>query len=492
MSENEGSGNGASPKTPDYRPGAMTVAMQAVNTRSLGPKLLRIGVIQGGKIVEERIVRKRETVTVGNSEHNHFMLNAAGVGPRFDLFQLVGSDYILNFTESMSGRVGLPAGVQTLEQLRSTGAARNAGTHWQVKLNDSSRGKVVIGDVILLFQFVTPRPVQPRPQLPAAARGNLAKSVDWMFTAFVLFSFVGHFGLVVYLDNSDWPLEQSLGGIPKQYVPLIMVDEREPENPPTIEDVRAEDAVAEPSPAPSQQSEKPSKGDNQTTPGDHKVSDAEVGKVRDRMVEDAANAAEALLLGALSTKEGGALANVLAAGAVLGNAEDVLAEVEGVGIAHGAAGAVKMRSGGGSGSAVGGLGSLAGVGGTGPMREGNGAVDEGRVRGTFKPLDGEPIGGSGDFDAKLVVAMIRQRQGAIKACYERRLRLNSTLEGKVTVEFTIEQAGTISKTNVSENTSNDAELASCVVNQLKGFRFTPGPEGGSVTFSFPFVFSRQN
>src|SRR6476469_4488206 len=112
MSQNEGTGQGAQPKAPGGRPGAMTMAMQAVNIKPVGPKVLRIGVIQGGKIVEERIVRKRETVTVGSSERNHFVLNAAGITPRFELFQLVGADYILNFTETMTGRVGLPAGVQ--------------------------------------------------------------------------------------------------------------------------------------------------------------------------------------------------------------------------------------------------------------------------------------------------------------------------------------------------------------------------------------------
>src|SRR3954453_18130698 len=209
MSQNEGTGQGAQPKGPGPggRPGAMTMAMQAVNIKPAGPKVLRIGVIQSGKIIEERIVRKRETVSVGSSERNHFVINAAGLAQRFELFQLVGSDYILNFTEAMSGRVGLPAGVQTLEQLRTTGAARNAGSHWQVKLNDNSRGKVVVGDVTLLFQFVTPPPVQPRPQLPAAARGGFAKSIDWMFTAFVLFSFMTHFGFVVSLENADWPIE---------------------------------------------------------------------------------------------------------------------------------------------------------------------------------------------------------------------------------------------------------------------------------------------
>ena len=29
------------------------------------PKILRIGIIQGGRIVEERLVRKRENITIG-------------------------------------------------------------------------------------------------------------------------------------------------------------------------------------------------------------------------------------------------------------------------------------------------------------------------------------------------------------------------------------------------------------------------------------------
>src|SRR5690349_2883679 len=223
MSQNEGTGQQGTqpPKGPGGRPGAMTMAMQAVNIKPIGPKVLRIGVIQGGKIVEERIIRKRETVTVGSSERNHFVLNAAGISSRFELFQLVGSDYILNFTDAMSGRVGLPAGVQSLEQLRTTGAARNAGSHWQVKLNDNARGKVVIGEVTLLFQFVTSPPVQPRPQLPAAARGGFAKSIDWMFTAFVMFSFMAHFGFVVYLENADWPVSQTLDKVPEYVHELI-------------------------------------------------------------------------------------------------------------------------------------------------------------------------------------------------------------------------------------------------------------------------------
>ncbi|MFT3922640.1 MAG: AgmX/PglI C-terminal domain-containing protein [Myxococcales bacterium] len=491
MSQNEGTGQGAQPKAPGGRPGAMTMAMQAVNIKPVGPKVLRIGVIQGGKIVEERIVRKRETVTVGSSERNHFVLNAAGVAPRFELFQLVGNDYILNFTESMSGRVGLPAGVQTLEQLRTSGAARNAGTHWQVKLNDSSRGKVVIGDVTLLFQFVTPPPVQPRPQLPAAARGGFAKSIDWMFTAFVLFSFMGHFGLVVYLENADWPIDQGLGVIPKQYIDLIMIEEPEPEPEPVADEGPAEEAVAE-QPAPSKQPEKNAGDSAPPKPGDQADNAGEVAEKSAAIAEEAAAAAEALLLGALSTEGGGALADVLAGGAVTGNAADVLAQAAGVGIANGSAGAVKMRSGGGGGGKVGDLGSLGAVGGKGGVGEG-GAITEGKpIKGNIKMDGGDDIGGSGEFDSKLVTAEVKKRLRAIQICYEQQLRRNPGLQGKVTVEFTIEQSGTVSKAVATANTTNDPAVASCVVDTVKRFRFNPGPDGGSVSYSYPFVFAPQN
>src|SRR5687768_6268563 len=87
------------------RPGAMTMAMRAVQApQSSGPKVLRIGLIQGGRMVEERLMRRRETVSVGTSERNHFIVQAPGMPSRFDLFQLVGTDYILNFTDQMDGK----------------------------------------------------------------------------------------------------------------------------------------------------------------------------------------------------------------------------------------------------------------------------------------------------------------------------------------------------------------------------------------------------
>jgi TonB family protein len=494
MSQNEGTGQGGQPTKPAGRPGAMTMAMQAVNVKPIGPKVLRIGVIQSGKIIEERIIRKRETVTVGSSERNHFVLNAGGIPPRFELFQLVGNDYILNFSEAMAGRVGLPAGVQTLEQLRSTGAARNAGSHWQVKLNDNARGKVVIGDVTLLFQFVTSPPVQPRPQLPAAARGGFAKSIDWMFTAFVMFSFMAHFGFVVYLENSDWPVAQGIGVIPPEYIALVTTTTppEEPEEPPTTTDEGEKEAEPDkPAPKPEKAPDKPPDEGKAAGP-DHAAEEAANAEKAAAIANEAASAAEALLLGALGADSGGALQDVLAGGAVTGNAEEVLSQAAGVGVASNSAGGIlRPRAGGGTGDRVGGLGSLGATGAGGKEVSGGGALTERAPAGRINVEGGDDVGGSGEFDSKLVTAEVKKRLRAIQICYEQQLRRNPALQGKVVVEFTIEQSGTVSKANATANTTNDPAVAACVVDAVKRFRFNPGPEGGSVTYSYPFVFAPQ-
>lgn len=495
MSQNEGTGQGGQPTKAPGRPGAMTMAMQAVNIKPIGPKVLRIGVIQGGKIVEERIVRKRETVTVGSSERNHFVLNAAGIPARFELFQLVGNDYILNFTDAMSGRVGLPAGVQSLEQLRSTGAARNAGSHWQVKLNDNARGKVVIGEITLLFQFVTSPPVQPRPQLPAAARGGFAKSIDWMFTAFVMFSFMTHFGFVVYLENSDWPVAQGIGVIPPEYIALVTttMPPEEPEEPaPTTDEGEKEPEAEKPAEKAEKPTEKPPDEGKAAGP-DRAAEEAANAEKAAAIANEAASAAEALLLGALGADSGGALQDVLAGGAVTGNAEEVLSQAAGVGVATNSAGGIlRPRAGGGTGDRVGGLGSLGASGAGGKEVQGGGALTERAPAGRISMDGGEDVGGSGEFDSKLVTAEVKKRLRAIQICYEQQLRRNPSLQGKVVVEFTIEMSGTVSKANATANTTNDPAVASCVVDAVKRFRFNPGPEGGSVTYSYPFVFAPQS
>lgn len=179
-----------------------------------------------------------------------------------------------------------------------------------------------------------------------------------------------------------------------------------------------------------------------------------------------------------------------------GDAQDILASAAGVGVAKSAEGGnLRTRSGGQGGSGQKDLGGLSSAGGkraTTKRTEG-GPTKERAVRGrTSLGQGGGDVGGSGEFDSAVVVRTIKARLGAIKGCYERELRRNPSLSGKVTIEFTIEERGNVTGVTVAENTTGDSAVGKCVASAVRRFRFNPGPSGGSVVFSYPFVFAPQN
>lgn len=469
----------------------MTIAMQTVPPKHAGPKVLRIGLFRDKKIIEERIVRRRETVTVGTAEKNHLIVRSgtlpAKLESRFELFQLVGDDYILNFTEDMGGKVALPGGVQKLEHLRETGAARNAGTHYQIKLADTSRGNIRMGDFTVFFEFVSAPPITPKPQLPAAVQRGLLKSIDWTFTTWVIFSYMMFFGFIIYMENADWEVDKGAEEVPDRFARLIF---EAPIEPPAVEEEVEEGEEEETEVAATKAPERrptrvEGKGPTAEAPG------GATPEGRARIAEEAAAQAEAMLLGALGG-ENGILGDVLAGGAVTGNAADVLAQASGVGVAtKSEVGTLRTRSGGGSGQTAD-LGSLKKTKGVGKAASEGQALQEREVRGTVGLRGGEDIGGSGEFDAALVQKQIQLRLKSITRCYESELRKNPSLSGKVTVTFAIQERGNVTDARATENTTGSPGVADCVIRTISRFRFNPGPEGGSVTFRYPFVFQPQN
>jgi outer membrane biosynthesis protein TonB len=138
---------------------------------------LRVGIILGGKIIEERLFRKRKPITVGQSAKNTFCVPTDGLPRSFPLFSVEHGQYTLHFTDRMDGRISIRGQVSSLEKLKGAGAVRT-GNHWSLQLDDQARGKVVAGGMTLLFQFVNAPPLQARPRLPASVRGTLADRID--------------------------------------------------------------------------------------------------------------------------------------------------------------------------------------------------------------------------------------------------------------------------------------------------------------------------
>src|SRR5690606_36672923 len=113
---------------------------------------------------------------------------------------------------------------------------------------------------------------------------------------------------------------------------------------------------------------------------------------------------ENLLMGALGG-EGGALADVLRDGAATGNAQDLMEQAQGVGVASSAeGGALRERGGGGGlGSAGEGLGGLQARQGAGQQQQEGTQVVERVIRGRTQVGSLEDESGSGMFDHNTVV-----------------------------------------------------------------------------------------
>jgi hypothetical protein len=94
-----------------------------------------------------------------------------------------------------------------LSALKTNKDVRQKGKVFQLPLTEQSRGKVVLGESTLLFQFVAPPPVQPRPQLPAAVRGGMFRDMDWFMAIVFAVSLFLHAGTLIFASTRDYPVE---------------------------------------------------------------------------------------------------------------------------------------------------------------------------------------------------------------------------------------------------------------------------------------------
>jgi outer membrane biosynthesis protein TonB len=443
--------------------------------------VLRLGVIQGGKIVEERILSARTAVTVGTLARNTIVVPISNLPESFTAFTIHGDRYHLCFEEGMEGRVQDQHASVELSELVAQGKARKEGKGHAVPVTEGQRGRLVLGEVTLLWQFV-PQPVEaPRPTLPPDARGNHFRSMDRLFVTVLASSLLVHGGAYVALANTDLPPEVTIEQIPDRYAKLLVPD-RLPA--PPVE--KKEEAKG---PAEEKKSEE-KKAEPETRKGEKKPESTE--QVAARKAARAAAVAKAVqskgmlkVLGALGPGSGGgAVSDVFGAGGGMTDVASALSGAGGVAVATDP-GAGGGRKGGGQGGAAS-IGDLATSGGGAVAY---GTKSEVKVTGTVATEAAEID--SSDIDQGKLGAFVRARMGLIKACYENALKRNPNIRGKVVIRFTILETGGVADVGASQNTLGAPEVASCIMNTMRSWRTQFRPSG-PVTVEYPFLFTPSN
>lgn len=463
-------------------------------------KILRVGIIQNGRIIEERLLRTRESVTVGQRLKNTFVIAASEFPTSFTLFEAKGAKgYTLLFGEKMSGRVSLGDSVYDMKALRESGKATKSGDSWQVQLDPRSRGKVVIGDVTVLFQFVAPPPLKVLPQLPANMRGGLLHffgsviGLDGVFLGTMVSSALVQAGTVLWLVYMvpPPPRTSGLAELDDRFVQILTEEPEVPEPEPVelddgdLEESEDGEPVEVVDEAPEEQAQAPDESANDAAEAPAERTEATIREeARQTVVQQSA-------LGAVFASDDGvgpALAAVTQTSAL--RAQDVI-DNQAAGTGAGS-GAIVSNSGLGTNQAASGNVGRVEVGDGG----GSSVAAQAEVAGTEQVQaveivprvtgSREQTAGTGSIGSSNLSSVLRRAERRITRCYQRGLERDPSLAGRVEAQFNIVAGGTVSDARLRTNQLGDS-VGNCILGEIRRLRFDE-PEGGSVAVRKSWIF----
>jgi hypothetical protein len=448
------------------RTGQMTAVMRAISLVD-GPKVLRVGVLRGGRVLEERVLKSRATVTVGASEAATFVIASSLVPPLFPLFERVGPDLFLNHRQGMTGRLALASGIAELP----------AG-NGRLKLGEDARGKVVIGETTFLFQFVAPPPAQPRPQLPLGVKGGLATSNDWALTLIAAFSFLVHFGVVGAM-YSDWA-DPIVGD---RYDVAGLVDMLAKIPPPLVVDLPEASvaAAATPKAAPATPSRAPKEASAAHPSAAPRAPQSATGDVSNERAATLAARAEAMQIQTLAGVVGGPSVGRAIDRSNIPAVDLGAAAERNIGVTHDV-GDLKLATG----------GPVAGPGNHDLSALGSTRTDGKAVAGKESTVAGptgvEQVGASlTSAPIPNVDGVIAGLRGRFRRCYQTGLLSDSTMAGKVVIEAKVGPNGEVMSAGIASNAGLSPAVGQCIAGVVSRATFS-APGGGGATVRVPVTF----
>jgi hypothetical protein len=436
---------------------------QGTTPATNGPRkrILRIGILLGGSqggtptLVEERLIRERVAVSIGQSMKNTFSVPVEGMPLELTLFAMDEGKYYLRFLPKMDGRLSDGGQVNTLEALKAKGA-QNHGEYFQVPLSDSSRGKLSLGDLTVLFQFVTEPPRQPKPMLPASVRGTLADRVDPRLSVILGSSIIVHFAVVILALSFKAP-EPQYTFFPPDVPPPI------DQPAPTLDVVQQKVEVAkgdsdEKKPATDKKPETKPNADKKPDPGPKKSAQ----EIAQQQHDDAIDIANGMTGNEAKDGTAADMANRAPGRDLNSQINEVKNSGNQVAIGGG-----QNRGSRGDGTARTGTGHGPDIKGPGGTESAGGGKKEkeptGRISVSQGPRDADLL----DPDAVLKKIQSVYMAG-IKRCYTTYLKKDASARGKITLALTVNPTGRTTTHNVN---GFAPEVDSCIDGLMSSWRF---------------------
>jgi len=428
---------------------------------ALGKKALRIGVICGGRLLQERLLNRGERIALGDLASPEWV--GDGEDPSFTVFSFTRTGCTLFFDGQTQGKLMAGGAVVALKKLRADPSLTSKQGAWELPLAMDDRGKVSFDKITVLFQFVD---VNDDVWVPLGEMDFRARFLDedpvfltsigmWMGLAAIL---------TVWVTTQD-PLEFELEDLPEIYTQLqVFAPTDALDSDPEPEEVNdeLEPEVADAEVAPRIDEDPPPQNDLQRA------------QDREQMRQDL------LANNPLLAQTGEGLSFVkkfwgddpgIDYDKALGGPSDKRGEEPG------------FRPG-----EMGG-GPEIPIGVTDPRPV---PMDPGPGTTPFVPLnpitpvveEEEPTFDNDDGGNPIVHDVVSSYVGQLQYCYEKRIKVVPGLGGRVEIGWRVVD-GKVESAWVVTNSTGDGELANCVVQRIKRWKFGPGIDE---EVSWPFVF----
>lgn len=447
-------------------------------------RFLRVGVYRGGQLVDDRYVPEKSDVSVGSSAKNMFALLGSNLPKEHVLFSSGKAQPVLHFTEGMTGELALDGRTrESLESLKSK--ARREGAGWALDVPDTARGWVALEDATFFFQMANKPPPPPPTELPHEARTGFFSGLEMAFVG-ILALVLSVEGVAIFAIHQRPEIAADAPASAEdleRFAEIIMPEK--PKNEPKVDDEAKKRAEEDARKKAEEDARKQAAEDKKDKKDDKGPQDPPKSETERKAQVREAVSKKGLLSVIGSTGGSGALANVFASGA--GFSDDISSALAGAGGVTVATGDDAAARKGGSGAGSVGIGDLdsavSGSGGKAGLAEKKRNVapqitfDDSAFEAESSTVDKDSLG-----------RYIRMRLKSVQACYEKELKRNPSLKGKIVVRFVIQTTGRVSEVSIDQNTMGDQAVASCIVNTVRRWSFPVKPEEDAPV-SFPFVFS---
>jgi hypothetical protein len=438
-------------------------------------KVLRIGILQDGKVVHERLIKARQSVTVGESPRNTFVFPGKSLPKKFTLFQAKGDGYHLNITKTMLGKVARADKVVDLDEARAGEGTTRKGDIWSMALPDGTRGRVVLENITVLFQFVPAPPESVRMANRQDFRPKLLDEDDPIFigtmSVFIALAAV----LMIYVWNTEPVDTVDLEAYQDRFIEMVLNAAEEAKEEQTVVEIESDDAdevekLDEEPPEEKEVDRQPK------TKEEKEMAEAARKEAKKEEVLNNSKLLAAIIGTRGETSSDGQVEDLFAdSDGNISNLEDALQHVNGVEVATSdALGTKRGRDGGREDAKIKDMARGSG---------GSGKVDEGpknEVKGSAK-LKGIDAGGSEHEDG--IKSVVRKKKSQVQYCYEQSLKVNPGLAGRLEIEVNI-VGGRVTAARVVQNVSGDSAMAACVVSKVRRWRF---PQEVTATIRLPFA-----